>query len=188
MSTDEPVSHLSFKGMSIALRLRDVFKPPHNILHQIDLIKQGSVVLDYGCGPGSYTIAAAQIVGPSGKVYAVDIHPMAIREVEKKADKKGLRNIQTILTDLSRTKLADSSIDVVLLFYVLHDFRDPDSVLREVNRILRYKGILSVIDHKLDNDKVVSIVDRATRGDLRLRRTGNEDTKKKESLLVFCKE
>lgn len=188
MSTDKPMSHLSFKGMSIALLFRDIFNPPHKILHQIDLIKQGTVVLDYGCGPGSYTIAAAQIVGPSGKVYAVDIHPMAILEVQKKADMKELKNIQTILADSSRTKLPDSSVDVVLLFYVLHDFKNPDSILEELNRILRHKGILSVIDHKLDNDKVVAIIERATRGDLRLGRTGKEATKKKESLLIFCKE
>jgi hypothetical protein len=49
----------SFKGMSIALGICDIFKPPHKILHQIDLIKPRAVILDYGCGPGNCTIAAA---------------------------------------------------------------------------------------------------------------------------------
>ncbi len=55
------------------------------------MIKPGTHVLDYGCGPGNYTIVAAELVGPSGKVYAVDIHPLAIREVQNKADIKGLK-------------------------------------------------------------------------------------------------
>jgi ubiquinone/menaquinone biosynthesis C-methylase UbiE len=74
-STDKPMNKFSFKGMSIALGIRDIIKPPHKILHQIlhkiDLIKPGAVILDYGCGPGNCTIAAAaELVSPPGKVYA----------------------------------------------------------------------------------------------------------------------
>lgn len=70
-STDKPMNKFSFKGMSIALGIRDIIKPPHKILHQIDLIKPGAVILDYGCGPGNCTIAAsAELVSPSRKVYA----------------------------------------------------------------------------------------------------------------------
>jgi ubiquinone/menaquinone biosynthesis C-methylase UbiE len=52
-----------------------------------------------------------------------------------KADKKGPRNVQTILTDCN-TYLPDSSVDVVLLFYVLHDFKNPDLIIEELNRVL----------------------------------------------------
>lgn len=71
-STDIPMNKFSFKGMSIALGIRDIIKsPPDKILHQIDLIKPGAVILDYGCGPENCTIAAsAELVSPSRKVYA----------------------------------------------------------------------------------------------------------------------
>lgn len=75
-STDKPMNKFSFKGMSIALGIRDIIKLPthkilHQILHKIDLIKPGAVILDYGCGPGNCTIAAsAELVSPSRKVYA----------------------------------------------------------------------------------------------------------------------
>jgi hypothetical protein len=72
-SRDKPMNKFSFKGMSIALGICDIFKPPpHKILYQIDLIKSGAVILDYGCGPGNCTIAAAaaELVSPSRKVYA----------------------------------------------------------------------------------------------------------------------
>jgi ubiquinone/menaquinone biosynthesis C-methylase UbiE len=151
------------------------------------MIRPGAYVLDYGCGPGNYTIAAAELVGPSGKVYAVDIHPHAICEVQNKANIKGLRNVQTILTDCN-TKLPDSSVDVVLLFYVLHDFKNPDAIIKELSRVLKPMGVLLIIDHKLENEKVVSILGRAAEN-LKLRRTEREiEGKKKEITLIFSKE
>jgi ubiquinone/menaquinone biosynthesis C-methylase UbiE len=176
--TDRPMSKFSFKAMTLVLRARDLFRPPQKVLSEVDMIKPRTYVLDYGCGPGNYTIAAAELVGPSGKVYAIDIHPLAIREVQNKANKKGLKNIQTILTGCD-TKLPDSSVDVILLFYVLHDFEDPDAIIKELSRVLKPMGILSVIDHKFDNDKVVSIIGHASRN-LKLRRTGEKKMVRKK--------
>jgi ubiquinone/menaquinone biosynthesis C-methylase UbiE len=184
---DRPMSKFGFKAMTLILRVRDLLRPRQKFLNEVGMIKPGTHVLDYGCGPGNYTIATAELVGPSGKVYAVDIHPMAIREVQNKANKKGLRNVQTILTDC-KTELDDASIDVVLLFYVLHDFKNPDLIIKELDRVLKPMCILSIIDHKFDNDKVVSIIGHASIN-LKLRRTGGkEDGKKKETMLIFSKE
>jgi ubiquinone/menaquinone biosynthesis C-methylase UbiE len=184
---DKPMSNFSFKAMTLVLRIRDIFRPAHKVLSEVDIIKPGAHVLDYGCGPGNYTIAAAELVGPSGKVYAVDIHAHAISEVQNKADIKGLRNVQTILTDCN-TKLSDSSVDIVLLFYVLHDFKNPDAIIKELNRVLKPRGVLLVIDHKLENEKVVSILSGAAEN-LKLRRAGREiKDKKKETTLIFSKE
>jgi ubiquinone/menaquinone biosynthesis C-methylase UbiE len=184
---DKPMSNFSFKAMTLVLRIRDIFRPTHKVLSEVDIIKPGAHVLDYGCGPGNYTIAAAELVGPSGKVYAVDIHAHAISEVQNKADIKGLRNVQTILTDCN-TKLPDSSVDIVLLFYVLHDFKNPDAIIKELNRVLKPRGVLLVIDHKLENEKVVSILSGVAEN-LKLRRAGREiKDKKKETTLIFSKE
>jgi ubiquinone/menaquinone biosynthesis C-methylase UbiE len=184
---DRPMSKFSFKAMTFILRVRDLFRPPQKVLSKVGMIKPGTHVLDYGCGPGNYSIAAAELVEPSGKVYAVDIHPLAISKVQNKADIKGLRNVQTILTDCN-TKLPDSSVDVVLLFYVLHDFKNPDAIIKELNRVLKPMGVLLVIDHKLENEKAVSILCRAA-GNLKLRRKGREiEGKKKETTLIFSKE
>jgi ubiquinone/menaquinone biosynthesis C-methylase UbiE len=54
--------------------------------------------------------------------------------------------------------LPDASINVVLLFYVLHDFKNPYSVIVELDRVLKPKGILAIIDHKYDKAKVISII------------------------------
>jgi precorrin-6B methylase 2 len=64
-------------------------------------------VLDFGAGSGSYSIPAAQLVGPTGEVYAADIHPLALKEIRKKAEMKGIKNLRTILT-ACETELPDS--------------------------------------------------------------------------------
>jgi cobalt-precorrin-6B (C15)-methyltransferase len=61
------------------------------------------MVLDFGCGSGTYTIPAAKAVGATGRVYALDINPRALDRVERKAERAGLRNIVRI--DASRERL-----------------------------------------------------------------------------------
>ena len=74
--------------------------------------------MDYGCGIGFNTIPASEIVGENGKVYALDIHPLAIKTIEKKIREKGLVNIDTIISDLD-TKLPDKSVYIFLLYNIL---------------------------------------------------------------------
>jgi ubiquinone/menaquinone biosynthesis C-methylase UbiE len=182
---DRPMNNLGFRFLSIGLRFRDYFFPPAKTLERVG-IQTGSNVLDFGAGYGSYSIPAAQLVGPTGKVYAADIHPLAIKKIRKKADTKRIKNIHMILTDCE-TKLPDASIDIVLLFYVLHDFKNPDSIIRELVRVMKPKGVLAVIDHKFDKAKVVSTINYATSA-LKLRDTGERNGKGKDTLLIFSKQ
>jgi ubiquinone/menaquinone biosynthesis C-methylase UbiE len=87
---EKPMNNLGFRFMSFYFRFRDYFAPPIKILERIG-IQAGINVLDFGAGSGSYSIPAAQLVGPTGKVYAADIHPLAIKEIRKKAEKKEIR-------------------------------------------------------------------------------------------------
>ena len=83
------------------LGLRDRFGIPFNPreeLNKLD-IREGQIILDYGCGIGSYTFPIAKLVGESGRVYALDKEPVAVTRIEEEAKKQGLRNIITILAD-----------------------------------------------------------------------------------------
>jgi len=151
---DKPMSDASFKLMSLAFKFRDSLQDPADILKQAG-VKPGHHVLDYGCGPGAYTIAAAKMVTDSGKVYAVDIHPMATKQVESTASRKKLSNIETILTDRA-TGLPDESMDVVLLYDILHDLDSPQDILAELHRILKPDGTLSISDHHLKDRDITS--------------------------------
>ena len=147
--------------MYLILIFRDLFLRPWKVLSKIENIRTGASVLDYGCGPGSFTVAAAELVGEEGKVYAADIHPLAIQHIQKSALKKGLNNIKIILTD-GNTGLADSSIDVILLYYVLHDFHNPHQIIKELYRVLRSDGFLTVRDHKLSDDEVNALITKTS--------------------------
>ncbi|MHA2013434.1 MAG: class I SAM-dependent methyltransferase, partial [Candidatus Helarchaeota archaeon] len=120
-------------------------------------IKKGSIILDYGCGPGSFSIAAAQLVGNTGKVYALDILPIAIEYVKKKAERKKLTNIETIISNCD-TGLNDGSVDIIFLFDILHDLKDPNKIITELFRILKVNGILSISDHHLNQEKIDLII------------------------------
>ena len=150
---DKPMSKTHFKFMLKHFKQRDKKYLPLNKIEKTK-INEGSIVLDYGCGPGSYSIAVAEVVGNTGKVYAVDIHPLAIKEVEKRAREKELKNIETILTDCD-TKLEDNSIDVVLLLDIYHDLSNPERILQELHRVLKKNGWLSVDDHHFKDDEII---------------------------------
>lgn len=150
---DKPMGNTHFKFMEKHFKKRDKKYPPINKIEKTK-IKKGSIVLDYGCGPGSYSITAAEVVGNTGKVYAADIHPLAIEEVKKRAKEKNLKNVETILTDCD-TSLEDNIIDVVLLLDIYHDLSDPESLLKELHRVLTKEGWLSVDDHHFKDDEIV---------------------------------
>jgi ubiquinone/menaquinone biosynthesis C-methylase UbiE len=153
---DKPASNFHFKLMAFTFKLRDFFSPRKNILKEAG-IRPGFRVLDYGCGPGSYTTAAAELVGGSGKVYALDIHPLAIRMVRDIASKNKLTNVETILSDC-KTGLPDNSVDVVLLYDTFHDLSDPNGVLQELHRVLKPDGLVSFSDHHMKEQEIISRV------------------------------
>jgi ubiquinone/menaquinone biosynthesis C-methylase UbiE len=132
------ISTIGFNLMSFGFKIRNFFNPPANILEEAK-IKPGFYILDYGCGPGSYSIAASELL---------DIHPLAIKKVKDIASKRQLENIETIHSNC-KTSLPESSIDTILLYDVFHELSNPNAVLEELYRILRSGGILSFSDHHM---------------------------------------
>jgi ubiquinone/menaquinone biosynthesis C-methylase UbiE len=165
---DKRMSNFGFKAMAFTFKIRDLFKPRKNVVKEVG-IKPGFHVLDYGCGSGSYITAVAKLVGKSGRIYAVDIHPLAIQMVQRIATKNQLTNVETILSDC-KTGLPDESVDAVLLYDTFHDLSNPDEVLQELYRILGPNGILSFSDHHMRKDEIVSRVTQ--KGMFKLSRKG----------------
>jgi ubiquinone/menaquinone biosynthesis C-methylase UbiE len=152
------MSDLGFNGMSLFFKLRDLIVPRRRILEEAGLTL-GDRVLDYGCGPGAYVPDAAEMVGESGKVYALDVHPLAIKRVQSIAKRRGLANVEAINSDC-RTDLPDGSLDIVLLYDVFHALDDPRAVLAELYRVLKPNGTLSFSDHHMrDKDIVAGMTD-----------------------------
>jgi ubiquinone/menaquinone biosynthesis C-methylase UbiE len=167
---DAPISKFEFQRMALMLSLRDLFSAPESTLAEVE-IRPGFHVLDYGCGSGSFTLAALKRVGPEGKVYALDLHPFALQKVQSAAEKRGFPNVETIQSDCI-TRLASGTVDVVLFYYTLHWLTDPDCVLRELHRVLKPGGVLSFRDPYMKEEEVLAAV--AGRGWFRLAAKGEK--------------
>ncbi len=147
-------SNLDYKTMCFFYKIRDLFNPPINMLKETD-IKPGYYVLDFGCGPGGYSIAASKMTGNRGRVYALDIHPLAIKKVKYAAQKEKLNNLEAIQSD-GKTGLPDSSMDIILMYDVYLDLGNRSQVLEEIYRVLKPEGVLSFSDHHLEKEKILS--------------------------------
>jgi ubiquinone/menaquinone biosynthesis C-methylase UbiE len=162
------LSNLWFKLMALEFRIRDKLRPRMEIVEEAG-IKPGFKVLDYGCGPGGYIAPVSELIGENGRLYALDVMPIAIEMVEKLAAKKKLTNVKSILSDCE-TGLPDNSLDVVLLYDVFHDLEDPNSVLKELHRVLKPEGTLSLSDHHLNEAEITSKI--ACQGLFQLQKKG----------------
>jgi ubiquinone/menaquinone biosynthesis C-methylase UbiE len=142
---EKPPCGFDFCVMSLGFKIRDIVRPRGNILKEVG-IRPGFMVLDFGCGPGGYILPLEKLVGSSGKIYALDMNPDALRAVQSLAEKHKITNIENIRSDMA-TGLPDGSVDVVLLYDVLHHLKNLDAVLAELHRVLKPDGNLSVSDH-----------------------------------------
>jgi len=141
LQKQKPMHYMNFIIICLILVIRDMFYPPKYILKDVE-IKPGIHILDFGCGPGSYSVAGAELLSETGKVFALDIHPLAVKEVSQTARKKKLTNVKTILSDCD-TGLPSNSVDIVLLYYIFNDLENPEKILHELYRVLKPQGILS---------------------------------------------
>jgi ubiquinone/menaquinone biosynthesis C-methylase UbiE len=154
-------SDLDFKLMALSYKVRDLLRPRLDIVGEAGM-KMGFQVLDYGCGPGSYVVPVIRLIGDAGTLYALDVNPLAVKSVQKLASKKKLSNVRVILSD-GATGLPPASTDVVLLYDILHDLDNRAAVLAELHRVLKPEGILSLSDHHLQEEDIIS---RVTQGGL----------------------
>ena len=120
--------------------IRRLFESPKKLIGPF--VKNGQVVADLGCGSGYYTLALAELVGPEGKVYAVDLGKKCIRALEKKADKVGYHNIEAHASSASDMSfIKDRSVDFVLANGLLCSMAEHrQSAVNEIKRILKPRG------------------------------------------------
>ena len=170
VATHRPMSNIGFKLMSLMFKVRDLLRPRLDVLKEAG-IKSGYSVLDFGCGPGGYIMPLVELVGPSGKIHALDIHPLAIDEVKKKTAQKGIKNIVIIESDCS-TGLPNHGVDTILLYDVFHGLTRPEDVLQELHRILKPGGTLSFSDHHMKEEEILAQVTGG--GKFRLVRKGKK--------------
>ncbi|MBN1152850.1 MAG: class I SAM-dependent methyltransferase [Dehalococcoidia bacterium] len=150
-------SEFGYRAMALSYKVRDALRPRVPYLREAG-ITEGMSVLDFGCGPGGYVVPAAQMVGTGGRVYALDVRQSALTMSLDRASKLGLANVETILSDCA-TGLANDSLDVVLLYDIVHDLAYPSVILAELHRVLKPQGILSSHDHHLQAEVLKRVIE-----------------------------
>ncbi len=117
---------------------------PDAILNMVGL-KPGMRIVDVGCGQGYFSLPAARIVGPKGRVYGIDIDEEALGVLGRKAADMGLK-IETITGEGENTVACEACADVVFFGICLHDFQDPEKVLAKARGMLKPGGKLADLD------------------------------------------
>jgi ubiquinone/menaquinone biosynthesis C-methylase UbiE len=122
-------------------RVRRFLERPDRLISKLGL-RASDVVVDFGCGPGFYTIPMAKVVA---RTVALDISPRMLERTDSNARKNGV-TVELLTTDGTEIKLGDESVDLIFLNHVLHEVVNRQKVLSEFLRILKPSGRLTVVE------------------------------------------
>ena len=121
--------------------------PEQNILRLG--LTEGMRVADFGAGTGAYAKAASLKVGYTGKVFAIEVQKDLLKKLESDIKQWGISNIDCIWGDIEKregTKLADQSMDAIIISNVLFQAENKLGVIDEAKRILKNSGKVLLID------------------------------------------
>jgi arsenite methyltransferase len=109
-------------------------------------LEPGERVLDVGCGAGTDSLVAAQMVGPEGSVTGIDMTPEILAKARRAAEELAAGNVEFLEGDAERLPFADESFDVVISNGVIDLIPDKDAVFSEIYRVLRPGGRIQIAD------------------------------------------
>ena len=101
---------------------------------------------DLGSGAGYFALKLSDVVGPTGRVIAVDLRRLSLLFLRVRAFLQGKRNIQTIVGDTDNPHLSTGDVDSVLIANTYHELTDPHAILRHTWQALRPQGRLVIVD------------------------------------------
>lgn len=122
--------------------VRRLFQDPQQILRPY--VTEGITVLDIGPGMGYFSIPLARMVGPRGKVIAVDIQPEMLRALQKRAKRAGVDERIAIHLCKADSLGLNIEADFALAFWMLHEVSNPSSFFKEMRSVVKPSGKLLV--------------------------------------------
>jgi ubiquinone/menaquinone biosynthesis C-methylase UbiE len=127
--------------------IRRLAHQPHSLL--APFVKDGMTALDFGCGPGFFTLEMARLVGTRGKVVAVDLQDGMLRKVGDKIRGTELESRVSLVRCTASNIGVAEPVDFILAFYVVHEVPDADGLFAQMKSILVQGGSVLVVEPKL---------------------------------------
>jgi ubiquinone/menaquinone biosynthesis C-methylase UbiE len=125
-----------------------MFADPKKNIEQLRL-SPGALVADFGSGSGHYAFALRDRVGPSGKIFAVDIQKDLLISLKNEAGKKHVSNIEVVWGDVEKnggSRIKDGVLDAVVISNLIFQVEDKGAVAKEASRVVKTGGALLAID------------------------------------------
>ncbi len=144
----------AFIGYFLDSDFRRKMQSPEKIISRSG-IKKGMKTLEVGCGSGAFTTFIARAVGEEGEVFALDIQPEMLKQIENKLKRSGnqdIKNIRLVEGDALNLSFEDNSFDLIYTITVFQELPDKNKALKEMKRVLKPKGILAITEFLPDPD------------------------------------
>jgi ubiquinone/menaquinone biosynthesis C-methylase UbiE len=124
---------------------RDQWQRPADVIARLN-VRSGSVVVDLGSGAGYFALKLSDVVGPTGRVIAVDLRRISLLFLRVRAFLQRKRNIRIIIGETDNPHLSTDDVDSVLIANTYHELTDRHAILRHTWRALRPQGRLVIVD------------------------------------------
>lgn len=118
--------------------------------------REGAVIADVGAGPGFFTERLSAAVGPTGRVYAVDVDANALRRLQDRARTRGLTNVETVQGGVDDPKLPAGALDAALIVNAYHEMREHQAMLAAIKTALKPGGRLVILESVMKEQRNVA--------------------------------
>ena len=144
----------SFIGKFLDSKQRKVMQPPEKIISRSGIDK-GMTALEIGCGSGAFTTDVARAIGNKGVLSALDIEIKMLKQVASKLNRienKDIKNVKLVQASAYALPFSKESFDIVYMVAVFQEIPNKEKALKEINRVLKNNGILSISEFIVDPD------------------------------------
>ena len=132
---------------------REEQEKPGRLVTELKL-EPGQSVADIGAGTGYFTRRLARAVGPEGSVYAVDIQPEMLKLLKRNLKEAGIENVKPVHGTVTDPKLPESTLDLVLLVDVYHEFSHPYEMLKSIWTALKPGGRVVFAEYRAEDPSI----------------------------------